>query len=83
MTPSGASSLAHAERLGDGIAHPLVIPRTGFQAVHHQLDEMGLVAVQGLHGLQFEDFPVDPDFGVTPLPELVEQLAVGRTIYIL
>ena len=68
--------LAGGKRLGDGVAHPLVVPRPGFEAVHDELDEMGLVAVQGLYALQFHDFPVDADLRVAALPQLVEQLAV-------
>ena len=72
----GHRPLAHGNRLPHGVAHPLVVPRPGLEAVHDELDEMRLVAVQGLYALQFEDFPVDADLRVAALPELVEQLAV-------
>ena len=72
----GHRPLAHGNRLPHGVAHPLVVPRPGLEAVHDELDEMRLVAVQGLYALQFEDFPVDADLRVAALPELVEQLPV-------
>ena len=45
----GKGALAHAERIDDGVAYALGVTRAGLELVHDQLDEMPLVAVEGIY----------------------------------
>ena len=72
----GQGAFSNIESPGHGIPDAAVVSRLGLEAVYHYLDEVGLVAVQGLHFLQFQDFSVDAHLGVAAAAQLVQELAV-------
>ena len=73
---NGQGAFADIERPPHGIPDAAVVSRFRLQAVHHHFNEVGFVTVQGVHLLQFTDFPVYADLRVAALAQLVEQLPV-------
>ena len=58
------------------IPDPFLIAGGRFELVHHELDEMGLVPVQGCHRGKIPEFPVNADLGEAAFAELVEEFLV-------
>ena len=72
----GQGAFADIERAGYGIPDAAVVSRLGLEAVHHHFDEVGLVTVQGLYFLQFQDFAIYAHFGIAAPAQLVQEFAV-------
>ena len=69
-------TLAHAQRRYYRICDTLVVAFARAELIHHQLDEVGLVAVQLLHVVQAQELTVYPDLGVALPAHLLEELTV-------
>ena len=67
---------AHRQRRGHGTAHAGEVFVGGLEPVHHQFDEVGLVAVHSLYWAEVADLAVDAHLQVSLLPERLEQFAV-------
>ena len=72
----GEGAFPRSEGRHDRTPDPCRIFLSWLHLVHHQFDEVNLVAVQGVHSDQVLDFPVDAHLGEAAAPQLVEQFAV-------
>ena len=76
LVQHGHRALAHRKGAGHGIPHAPGICAVRLQAVHYQLYEVRLVAVQRRNILQLKQFLVYPHLGVAAFPQLVEELPI-------
>ena len=72
----GYGSFAQVQGCGERVPDASGVGVPGLELVHHQVYEVGLVAVQGSDFGQFRDLSVYAALGVAPLAELVEEFLV-------
>ena len=72
----GQRTFSQVEGGHHGVTDALLIAFARFQFVHHELYEVGLVAVHGLHLLQVDYLGVYAHLDVSFLPELLEEFSV-------
>ena len=58
------------------VPYPFRVPLRGLELVYDKFNEMAFVAVQDVHLVKRKDFPVDSDFCVPSLSQLVEKFPV-------
>ena len=69
-------AFSEIQRRHHGCLYPLLILLRRLEAVNHQLDEMGLVAVQSRDFVQFAELSVNTHLSVSALAHLLEELLV-------
>ena len=69
-------TLSQVEGGHHGIPDPLLVSLRRLELIDHKLNEMALVAVQGIDFIQRPDLAVNPDFSISTPPQLVEKFPV-------